>query len=98
MQGTLPVEMKSFEILESRINRAVDLVKKLREENALLRDKISSLESLASDAAIRSKELDAARLTSQQLQRELDSLREEKQAVVSRVDSMLKDLERLSLD
>lgn len=98
MQGTIPMELKSFEILEARINRAVDLVKKLREENALLRDKISALESVASDAAVRGKELDAARLTSQQLQRELDAMREEKQAVVSRVDAMLKDLERLSLD
>ena len=98
MQGTIPVEMKSFEILEARINKAVDLVKKLREENSTLRDKIASLESVATDAAIRGKELDAARLTGQQLQRELDSLREEKQAVVSRVDAMLKDLERLSLD
>lgn len=98
MQGTLPVEMKSFEILESRINRAVELVKKLREENAGLRDKVSALESVASDASIRSKELDAVRLTSQQLQRELDGMREEKQAVVSRVDAMLKDLEHLSLD
>jgi FtsZ-binding cell division protein ZapB len=93
MQVTLPVEMKSFEILEARINKAVDLVKKLREENSILREKIGAL-----DAAIRGKELDAARLTGQQLQRELDSLREEKQVVVSRVDAMLKDLERLSLD
>jgi FtsZ-binding cell division protein ZapB len=98
MQGTLPAEMKSFEVLESRIHQAVDLVRKLREENSILREKMSALEGSAADAAIRSKELDAARLTSQQLQRELDSLREEKQSVVSRVDSMLKDLERLSLD
>lgn len=98
MQGTIPMELKSFEILEARINRAVDLVKKLREENLLLREKISALESVASDAAVRGKELDAARLTSQQLQREIDSMRDEKQAVVSRVDAMLKDLERLNLD
>jgi FtsZ-binding cell division protein ZapB len=97
MQGTV-VEMKSFEILEARINKAVDLVRKLREENSILREKVESLEAVAGDAAIRSKELDAARLTGQQLQRELDSLREEKMNVVSRVDAMLKDLERLSLD
>ena len=97
MQGTV-VEMKSFEILEARINKAVELVRKLREENSGLRDKVDALEAVAGDAAIRSTELDASRLTGQQLQRELDSMREEKQAVVSRVDAMLKDLERLSLD
>jgi len=97
MQGTV-VEMKSFEILEARINKAVDLVRKLREENSGLREKVDALEAVAGDAALRSKELDASRLTGQQLQREIDSMREEKQAVVSRVDAMLKDLERLSLD
>lgn len=112
MQGTVPVELKSFEILEARINKAVELVKRLRADNdalrsenkslgddaRALRDRVASLESTAADAAVRGKELDAARLTSQQLERELAELREEKRTVVTRVDAMLADLERLSLD
>ncbi len=98
MQGTIPVELKSFEILEARIGKAVELVKKLREENEQLREQVSAFESAASDAAARSRELDAVRMTSQKLERELGALREEKATVVSRVDAMLKDLDRLSLD
>ena len=98
MQATTPVEMKSLEVLESRVQKAVDLVRKLRDDNDALRAQIAAIESSAAESAARSKELDAIRLTSQQMEREIKSLKDERHAVVSRVDALLKDLDALPLD
>jgi len=97
MQAT-QVELKSLEVLESRIQRAVDVMKKLRDENESLRGQIASFQATAADSAARVKELDSMRLSGQKLERELKSLQDERKAVVARVDSLLESLDALHLD
>ena len=97
MQAT-QVEIKSLELLEARIQRAVDLVKKLRDENDALRSQLASFQATASESAARVKEMDAMRVNGAKLEKELKALQQERAAVVARVDSLLESLEALPLD
>ena len=98
MQAQLPVDLKTFEALESKIQKTVELVTRLKGENSSLKAQVESLQNAAADGAIRSKELDGMRLTSQQLERELMSLKDERQQVLSKVDGLLSSLDGLALD
>ena len=98
MQAQLPVDLKTFEALESKIQKTVELVTRLKDENSSLKSQLESLQNAAAEGAIRSKELDGMRLTSQQLERELMSLKDERQQVLSKVDGLLSSLDGLALD
>ena len=98
VDATSKVDLKPFEVLESRIQRTIELVGRLKEENSTLKSQLSSFQGAAAEAAARSKELDAVRLSSQQLEREMKELQEERRAVAARVGDLLENLERLPLD
>ena len=63
-----------------------------------MKAQLETLQNAAAEGAIRSKELDGMRLTSQQLERELMSLKDERQQVLSKVDGLLSSLDGLALD
>ena len=92
------VELRSLELLEQKIQRAVEAITRLKDENASLRTQIASFQATAADAAARTKELDTVRTNAEKLERELATLRDEKSAVIARVDGLLKDLDKLQLD
>ena len=125
--STATAELKAFETLEAKIKRTVELVSKLKAENAEIRGKFDSLEeanralaetnerlrSEKSDlemqlATLKSsldegshearKELESMKLSQQTLTAELSSLKEERELVLSRVDGLLADLDRIALD
>ena len=98
MQAQLPVDLKTFEALESKIQKTVELVTRLKDENSSLKSQLESLQNAAAEGAVRSRELDGMRVTSQQLEKELMSLRDERQQVLSKVDGLLSSLDKLSLD
>ena len=98
MQVQLPVDLRSFEVLEAKIQKTVELVSRLKEENATLRSQLETLQDTAAESSLRAKELDGMRVTSQQLERELLQLRDERQHVLSKVDGLLTSFEKLSLD
>jgi FtsZ-binding cell division protein ZapB len=92
------VDLKPLELLEQKIQRAVEAITRLKGENAALRTQIASFQATAADAEVRTRELDTARTSAQALERELASLREDRAAVIARVDGLLKDLDKLNLD
>lgn len=98
MQAQLPVDLKTFEALESKIQKTVELVTRLKAENSSLKSELELLQNSAEEGAVRAKELDGMRLTSQQLERELLSLKDERQQVLSKVDGLLSSLDGLALD
>ncbi len=86
-------ERDSLESLEERINRAVETVMSLREENASLRQRLE--QTLAERDAARqeaSKALEAAQRSTQ----ELDDLRSERRQVRSRIEKLLGQMDLLS--
>jgi FtsZ-binding cell division protein ZapB len=97
MQAQLPVDLRSFEALETKIQKTVELVSRLRDENASLRSQVDALQNAAADSSLRAKELDGMRLTSQQLERELLQLKDERQHVLSKVDGLLASFDNLEL-
>ena len=92
------VDLKSLDVLEKKIQRTVDLVTRLRDENRTLKAKVDDLESKASQHAGSSRELDAMKLKEDQLQKELKGLQDERRKVLARVDGLLENLERMTLD
>ena len=82
------MDMKPFDMLEQRIQRAAELVESLRKENRTLR-KRAGKDSSASDSL---KEANS------DLKRELSELKKEKAEVKSRVTAILDELEELGLD
>ena len=82
------MDMKPFDMLEQRIQRAAELVELLRKENRSLRKQVGK-DSSASDNL---KE------TNSTLKRELSALKKEKAEVRSRVTAILDELEELGLD
>ena len=94
----MKVGLKSFEALEEKIQRAVDLVTRLKNENASLRAKMSNLELSTAEGNLRTKQFESMKVTTEQLERELKSLQDERQTVLSRIDTMLADLDKLHLD
>ncbi len=86
-------ERDSLERLEERINRAVETVMSLREENASLRQRLE--QTLAERDSARqeaSKALEAAQRSTQ----ELDDLRSERRQVRSRIEKLLGQMDLLS--
>ncbi len=86
-------ERDSLESLEERINRAVETVMSLREENTSLRQRLE--QTLAERDTARqeaAKSLDTAQRASQ----ELDDLRSERRQVRSRIEKLLGQMDLLS--
>lgn len=98
MQAQLPVDLKTFEALESKIQKTVELVTRLKDENSSLKSQLESLQNAAAEGAVRARELDGMRVTSQQLEKELMSLKDERQQVLSKVDGLLSSLDKLTLE
>ena len=98
MQAALPVDLKAFEVLEGKIQKMIEMVTRLKHENEALRAQVESLQDAAAQGSVRSKELDGMRLTSQQLERELMALKDERQQVLAKVDVLLGSLEKLTLE
>jgi len=82
------MDMKPFDVLEQRIHRAAELLDTLRKENKKLR------KQLGSDGS----DGESLRKTCKELKSELGAMRKEKQAVRSRVETILGSLEDLGLD
>lgn len=147
-------ELKSFQALDDKIRRTIELVSRLKKENAEMRSRFDSLEgakgelshlaevlkeekselakandglekekaslertnaSLAKrnaeleaelatlkdsldEGAHSAQELETMRLTQDQLTAELTNLKAEREDVLSRVDGLLADLDKISLD
>ena len=94
----MSVDLKSLETLEKKIQRTVDLVTRLQDENRSLKSKLDELEELATSSSSRKREVDELKLSQQQLAKELRQLQDERRTVMTRVDGLLENLERLSLD
>ena len=94
----MQVDLKSFEVLEQKIQRTVELVSRLKDENGSLRSQLASFQATAAENAARSRELDTVKLSAQQLEKDLRELQDERKSVLTRVDGLLANLERLQLD
>lgn len=94
----MKLDLKSLETLETKIQRMVDLVSRLREENSGLKTRLAELELNAAEGALRGKQVESMRVTQDSLERELKSLQEERKTVLAKVDSILDDLAKLQLD
>jgi FtsZ-binding cell division protein ZapB len=82
------MDMKPFDALEEKIRRAADLLDALRKENKKLRKQATS----------GGADPDSLRKTCNELKSELGAMRKEKQAVRSRVETILESLDGLGLD
>ncbi len=91
-QAIREVETDSLSSLEERINRAVELVTSLREENDALQRKLS--EAVAERESARAESARAteqARATAQ----EMDELRSERKQVRTRIEKLLGQMDLL---
>lgn len=86
-------ESDSLSSLEERINRAVELVMTLREENESLARK---LEEVASERNTAREEAVQAAKQAQQAIRELEDLRSERKQVRTRIEKLLGQMDLLS--
>ena len=94
----MSVDLKSLEALEKKIQRTVDLVTRLKDENRALKSRLEEVEDMATSSKARSRELEELKVSQQQLSKELKQLQEERRTVMARVDGLLENLERLPLD
>jgi FtsZ-binding cell division protein ZapB len=94
----MKIDLKPFEVLEQKIQRTVEAVTKLKDENATLRARLSELELSAAESTTRSRQLDSMKLSHDQLEQQLRSLQDERKAVLQRVDGLLQDLSRLGIE
>jgi chromosome segregation ATPase len=85
--GTLALSLDDFSSLEERILRAVNLVKRERAARAAAEERASQAEDRASEQAS----------TTEQLQKELASLRAERDHIRQRVEKLLSQLDALEL-
>ncbi len=91
-QAIREVETDSLSSLEERINRAVELVTILREENEALQRKLA--EAVAERESARAevaKALEQARVSAQ----EMDDLRSERKQVRTRIEKLLGQMDLL---
>lgn len=93
-----PADLKNLEVLEQKIKRTVDLVGRLKSENARLNEELSSLKASAATGEEKARELESMKLNQEQLNKQVSELRAERQTVLERVDGLLADLAALPLD
>jgi chromosome segregation ATPase len=86
-------ETDSLGSLEERINRAVELVMALREENVALNRKIGEI---ASERDLAREEAIQATKQAQQAVKDLDDLRSERKQVRTRIEKLLGQMDLLS--
>jgi chromosome segregation ATPase len=86
-------ETDSLSSLEERINRAVELVVSLREENVALNRKIGEIASERDSAR---EEAVQATKQAQQAVQDLDDLRSERKQVRTRIEKLLGQMDLLS--
>ena len=92
-QAIREMETDSLSSLEERINRAVELVMSLREENEALQRKIDEAASERDAARLEAaKAMEQARSSTQ----ELDDLRSERKQVRTRIEKLLGQMDLLS--
>jgi len=92
--AALAVSADDFAALEERIYRAVDLVKQVREAGATAEERISEWQTRAVRAEA---QVQAHSLVVEQMERELHTLREERDNVRQRVERLLGQLDALEL-
>ena len=94
----MTIDLKSLEVLEQKIQRTVELVSKLKDENASLKSRLKDLEVSSAESTLRSRQLESMKMTHEQLEKEVKALQEERKTVLSRVDGLLEGLAKLQLD
>ena len=86
--------------LEDRILRAVQLVSKLKEENADLKERLAAAESEASVAGAARTDaeeaLDALKVNATKVEKELEALQIERKQVKARIEKLLGQMDLLS--
>ncbi|MGB0064749.1 MAG: hypothetical protein ACLQMG_18990 [Terracidiphilus sp.] len=90
----LTVSADDFDALEDRIYRAVELVKQGRQQGASTEARISDFEARAVRAEA---QLQAQALVLEQLETEVQALREEREQVRQRMERVLKQLDALEM-
>lgn len=94
----MALDLKSLESLEDKIKRAMTLIQRLRDENQELQQKLDTLESQVKDSENKGREYETMKVSAEQLEKELKTLQEEREHVLTRVDGLLEDLAQLDLD
>jgi chromosome segregation ATPase len=92
--AALTVSADDFDALEDRIYRAVELVKQGRQAGASIEARIADFESRAVRAEA---QLQAQAVVVEQLENELQVLREEREQVRQRMERVLKQLDALEM-
>ena len=92
--GALTVSADDFDALEDRIYRAVELVKQGRQNGASTEARVSEFEARAVRAEA---QLQAQALVLEQLENEVQALREEREQVRQRMERVLKQLDALEM-
>ena len=92
--AALTVSADDFDALEDRIYRAVELVKQGRQHGASTEARISEFEARAVRAEA---QLQAQALVLEQLENEVQALREEREQVRQRMERVLKQLDALEM-
>lgn len=92
--AALTVSVDDFDALEDRIYRAVELVKQGRQHGASTEARISEYEARAVRAEA---QLQAQALVLEQLENEVQALREEREQVRQRMERVLKQLDALEM-
>lgn len=92
--GALTVSADDFDALEDRIYRAVELVKQGRQHGASTEARVSEFEARAVRAEA---QLQAQALVLEQLENEVQALREEREQVRQRMERVLKQLDALEM-
>ena len=93
-----PADLANLEVLEQKIKRTVELVSRLKSENATLAAQMSNLKAHADAEGEKARELESMRISRDELSRQVASLTEERKTVLHRVDGLLEDLAKLPLD
>lgn len=83
--STTTVSVDEFQALEQRVQRAVEVIKNEREARRQAEDEVISL----------TEQLEKAQVDISTLQVELAGMKQERESVKSRVDSMLKQMDEL---
>ena len=94
----MKLDLKSLDVLEEKIQRAVRFANRVGDENAELQQRLRALESKAENTQDRSREVETLRLTQGQLEKELKTLQSERDTVIKRVDGILENLDTLPFD
>ncbi|MEM7244301.1 MAG: hypothetical protein AAF533_03100 [Acidobacteriota bacterium] len=109
---TRVTDLKSLEVLDQKIKRAVDLVTRLKSENDELSEEVASWKGKVRDTAEQGAELeqfrvDHARLSDdhaalsedhQSLSRKMSEMQSERKDLLDRVDGLISKLDTLPLD